>query len=80
MKRKGGPPLQGCSYLGDNFRERERIKRKRKRWVNRLQSMPILERQALLAAMTEVWLATSPEVTIPATIATSDEAISHSLD
>ncbi|WP_203415563.1 hypothetical protein [Candidatus Scalindua japonica] len=38
-------------YLGNNFRERERIKRKTQRWTARLQSMPILERQALLSAM-----------------------------
>jgi DNA adenine methylase len=47
--------LHDYRYLGDTFRERERIKRKRKRWVNRLQSMPILERQALLAAIGEAW-------------------------
>ncbi len=46
--------LHDYRYLGNNFRERERIKRKSKRWVERLQSMPILERQALLLAMSEV--------------------------
>ena len=45
--------LHDYSYLGGNFRERERIKRKEARWVNRLQNLPILERQALLAAIQE---------------------------
>jgi site-specific DNA-adenine methylase len=43
--------LHDYRYLGDNFRERERIKRKTQRWVSKLESMPILERQALLSAM-----------------------------
>lgn len=47
------PPveLHDYRYLGNTFRERERIKRKSERWVARLQSMPILERQALLSAI-----------------------------
>jgi DNA adenine methylase len=43
--------LHDYRYLGDDFRERERIKRKTKRWTAKLQSMPILERQALLSAI-----------------------------
>ncbi|MCP4456906.1 MAG: DNA adenine methylase [Cytophagales bacterium] len=43
--------LHEYRYLGNNFRERERIKRKAQRWTAKLQSMPILERQALLSAM-----------------------------
>jgi len=46
--------LHDYRYLGANFRERERIKRKKARWVNRLRSMPTLERQALSAALAEV--------------------------
>jgi DNA adenine methylase len=51
-----GPPLalHDYRYLGETFRERERCKRKRSRWVRRLQAMPILERQALLGALAEV--------------------------
>lgn len=45
--------LHDYTHLGENFRERERIKRKKTRWVNRLQNLPILERQALLAAIQE---------------------------
>ena len=43
--------LHDYRYLGDNFRERDRIKRKSQRWVERLKKMPILECQALLSAI-----------------------------
>jgi len=43
--------LHDYRYLGQNFRERERIKRKKNRWTARLLRMPALERQALLAAI-----------------------------
>lgn len=46
--------LHDYRYVGDTFRERERIKRKTNRWVSRLQSMPVLERQALLSAIDRV--------------------------
>ena len=36
-----------------NFRERERIKRKKLRWTARLKRMPTLERQSLLSAIAE---------------------------
>jgi hypothetical protein len=50
------PPvaLHDYRYLGDGFRERERIKRKKKRWVEKLRRMDILEKQAILAAITEM--------------------------
>lgn len=43
--------LHDYRYLGDTFRERERIKRKTNRWVSKLGSLPVLERQVLLKAM-----------------------------
>lgn len=43
--------LHDYRYLGEGFRERERIKRKVTRWKARLASMPLLERQCLMAAM-----------------------------
>lgn len=45
-----GPPreLHDSSYLGDDRRERERIRRKAARWVNRFESLPDLERFAIL--------------------------------
>lgn len=46
--------LHDYRYLGENFRERERIKRKKLRWTARLQRMPVLERQALLSAIREL--------------------------
>lgn len=51
------PPtrLHDYSFLGDNYRERERIKRKKTRWVNRLKRMDLLERRAVLAAIDEVF-------------------------
>jgi DNA adenine methylase len=45
--------LHDYSFLGKNFRERERIKRKKQRWQKRLASMPSLERYALLNAIGE---------------------------
>ncbi len=46
--------LHDYRYLGESFRERERIKRKINRWVARLERMPILERRALSAALAKV--------------------------
>jgi site-specific DNA-adenine methylase len=43
--------LHDYRYLGDNYRERERIKLVSKRWLDRLKRMPILEREALLNAL-----------------------------
>lgn len=43
--------LHDYSFLGENFRERERIKRKVKRWQAKLQQMPTLERYALRSAI-----------------------------
>ncbi len=47
------PPreLHDYRYLGDNFRERERLKMITTRWVRRFRSMPILEQQALFHAI-----------------------------
>lgn len=46
--------LHDYHYLGDNFREREKIKLKLKRWSLRFRSMPVLERQAVLSALQAV--------------------------
>ena len=47
------PPraLHDYGHLGANFRERERIKRKKARWCARLAAMPELERAAIRAAL-----------------------------
>ncbi len=43
--------LHDYRYLGNNFRERERIKRKKNRWLERLKKMDVLERQAIFSAI-----------------------------
>lgn len=48
--------LHDYRYLGDTYRSRERIKRKRERWKERLRQLPSLERHALFAAIEEVRL------------------------
>lgn len=47
------PRLHDYRYLGRDFRERERIKRKKLRWRKRLEGMKPLERYALLEALAE---------------------------
>lgn len=43
--------LHDYRYIGKNFRERERIKRRQRRWKARLERMDQLERTALILAM-----------------------------
>ena len=43
--------LHDYRYIGADYRERERIKRKRARWLHRWQAMPTIERQALLSVL-----------------------------
>lgn len=61
--------LHDYRYLGQGFRERERIKRKRDRWKARLLKMSILERQAVVSAINEISQssehATEHSITIP---------------
>jgi hypothetical protein len=45
--------LHDYRFLGDNFREREKIKRQQKRWKARLERMTPLQRQALLSVLHE---------------------------
>jgi DNA adenine methylase len=56
------PPLalHDYSYLGADYRQRERIKKKKARWVARLQQMQPSERHALLAAIQEAWRSLPP--------------------
>lgn len=50
------PPMElhDYRYLGDDYRERERIKKKVTRWTAKLETMPKLERQAIMAAISSV--------------------------
>ena len=41
--------LHDYSFVGDNYRERERIKKKVRRWSRKLAALPTLERQAILS-------------------------------
>ncbi|MFE0015961.1 DNA adenine methylase [Mesorhizobium sp. NPDC059054] len=43
--------LHDYTSIGGSFRERERIRRKTARWVNKLAQLPAVERRAVLAAL-----------------------------
>jgi site-specific DNA-adenine methylase len=47
------PPLElhDYRYLGTDFRERDRIRRKTSRWLQKLRGMPELERHAIMLAI-----------------------------
>lgn len=47
------PARHEYTYLGANYRERERIKRKQQRWRRRIAAMPELEREAMLEILLE---------------------------
>ncbi|MCP4271229.1 MAG: DNA adenine methylase, partial [Gammaproteobacteria bacterium] len=46
--------LHDYRYLGDTFRQREKIKKKTGVWVRKFQRTPVLERQAVLSAIKAV--------------------------
>jgi hypothetical protein len=46
--------LHDYRYLGTGYRERERIRRKQKRWRAKLEAMPLMERQALMSVIEEL--------------------------
>lgn len=69
--------LHDYSFLGDNFRERDRIRKKQKRWQKRWAKMDRLERQAILAVMNDEKQLASPELgLVDSTIAGNGELIS----
>ena len=47
--------LHDTRYLGDSFRERERIKRKRERWLTRLEKIDATERYAMSSAISDAF-------------------------
>ena len=69
--------LHDYRYLGDGYRERERIKRKKARWTRRLREMPTLEKRALMAAIDEMRATaiTTPETAMPPEPAAPDQAV-----
>lgn len=63
--------LHDYRYLGENFRERERLKRIRTRWLARLGRMDRLERYMLLSSIAEYGgdtMVPSPKEAMPAVI------------
>jgi hypothetical protein len=50
----GPTELHDYRYYGRDYRERERVGRKRARWIRRLTEMPVLERRLIEAALLEV--------------------------
>lgn len=54
----------GCA--GQDFRERERIKRKAARFVAKWDKLPALERGAIVQAMGERWSTSAPETAVQA--------------
>lgn len=59
------------AYVGRDFRERERIKRKTARWIKRLEQLPAIERASLFSAMRDL------ETAMLATAAANDDARSR---
>jgi len=45
--------LHDYRYLGNTFRQREKIRRQQRRWTRRLRALPTLQRNALLATLVE---------------------------
>jgi hypothetical protein len=39
------------TYLGENYRERERIKRKKARWAEKLRKLPLAEQLAIMEVL-----------------------------
>lgn len=48
--------LHDYRYLGHDYRERERITRKKNRWIARLKKMPLLEQRAILGAIDDTFV------------------------
>jgi hypothetical protein len=46
--------LHDYQYLGENYREREVFRKRRRRWFARLEKMDLLQRRAMLAAIAEL--------------------------
>ena len=57
--------LHDYRYLGNDFRQRERIKRKQKRWHARLTNMKSLERYAMMSVLEELRAAAPSERAMP---------------
>jgi DNA adenine methylase len=73
--------LHDYRFLGSNFRERERIKRKKVRWTARLARMDSLERLCLMEAVAELRASITGNGDVderdPGSIATNGELAQH---
>jgi hypothetical protein len=66
--------LHDYRYLGTNYRERERIKRKQLRWRNRLQHMDYRERYALLSCVEDLRSPATSEMASAAALTRNGDA------
>jgi len=48
--------LHDYQYVGEDFRERENLARQKKRWISRLQKMPVLQRNHMLQAIKQEFM------------------------
>jgi hypothetical protein len=62
--------LHDYSFLGSTFRQRERIKKKRDRWISRLLRTPALERNAIIEGLLDCL----PEFSSPETVGVDGSA------
>ncbi|MFD2581524.1 hypothetical protein ACFSR6_03420 [Pedobacter vanadiisoli] len=71
------PPviLQDFRYIGKDYRERQRIKRKIERHINRLEAMPVDERTAILSSITVKYSATAAKFITPDHIAAFGDTV-----
>ncbi len=60
--------LHDYSFLGENYRERDRIKQKRKRWKNRLLKLDSTEMFALLATIEDLKTEVSSKLMLSPTV------------
>ncbi len=67
--------LHDYRFLGNNFHQRQSIKRQKTRWLNRLQTMPALKRMALLDAIQS--MSTPSAQAIPGELAESTDTYRH---
>jgi len=74
--------LHDYRYLGTDYRERERIKRKQLRWRGRLERMNSLERYAILSTIEDLRSLASSEMagTARATPARNGDAFEHTAE
>lgn len=72
---KPGMTYHDTRFLGGNFRERERIKRKRDRWVARIEKMSAIDRAVIWESLQEAMVAivASSETTIRDPIGAVDD-------